>query len=152
GSAPGERVEFAAALAAIARAADDPLRVVITLRDDFLMRAEELAPLRERLPVSLELLGVPAAGELRRIVGERARRAGYDFDDPAVVDEMVAAVAGQPGALPLLSFTAAELWKRRNRHFRQLSGAAYRAIGGVAGALADHAEAVRARLVPEEQR
>jgi WD40 repeat protein len=152
GSAPAERVAFAAVLAAIARAADDPLRVVVTLRDDFLMRAEQLAPLRERLPVSLELLGVPAAAELRRIVIEPAHRAGYDFDDPALVDEMVAAVAGQPGALPLLSFTAAELWKRRNRHFHQLSRRAYHAIGGVGGALADHAEAVRARLIPDEQR
>src|SRR5262249_43008704 len=66
--------------------------------------------------------------------------------------EMVRAVADRPGALPLLSFTAAQLWELRDRHFHQLSRRAYQALGGVGGALAQHAEATLAAMTPSEQR
>src|SRR5262249_59615654 len=90
--------------------------------------------------------------DLRRILVEPARRAGYDFADPALPDEMVAEVAREPGALALLSFTAAKLWELRDRSFRQLTRAAYDSLGGVGGALALHGDAVLAAMSPSEQR
>src|SRR5262249_27845949 len=44
-----ERERFAEALAQATRSADAPVRVVLTVRDDFLMRVEQLPRLRERL-------------------------------------------------------------------------------------------------------
>ena len=67
---------------------------------------------------------------------------GYRYDDPALVDEMVSAVRGEPAALPLLQFACQMLWDRRDRDQRILRRTAYHAIGGVAGALADHADGV----------
>ena len=61
---------------------------------------------------------------------------------------MVEAVAGAPGALALLSFTASKLWELRDRRFRQLGRKAYRSLGGVGGALAQHAEATLAAMRP----
>jgi hypothetical protein len=55
-------------------------------------------------------VGTPAPAELHRILVEPARRAGYGFDDPELPARMVAEVAGAPGALALLSFTASRLW------------------------------------------
>ncbi|MGE5184518.1 MAG: serine/threonine-protein kinase, partial [Acidobacteriota bacterium] len=75
-----ERRAFAGALAVAARAADDPVRIIFTLRDDFLVRTEEIPALRNRIGQGLELLTVPADDELRRIVVEPARRAGYELE------------------------------------------------------------------------
>ena len=44
-----ERAPFAEALIAAARTTDDPVRVMFTLRDDFLVRAEQVAALRDRI-------------------------------------------------------------------------------------------------------
>ena len=131
---------YAEALMAAARGPDDPVRVIITLRDDFLVRAQQLPALSERLGHSLQILGTPPPVELQRIVIEPARRAGYQFEDAKLPKEMVAAVADEPGALALLSFTASKLWELRDRKLRQLPRRAYKSLGGVGGALAQHAE------------
>jgi WD40 repeat protein len=147
-----ERQAYAAALADASRSADDAVRVILTLRDDFLIRAEGLIALRDRLARGLKLLATPAPEDLERILVEPARRVGYQFEDRALVSEMVAAVSDQPGALALLSFTASELWQLRDRHFHQLSRRSYTAIGGVGGALARHAEAMLGELSAADQR
>jgi WD40 repeat protein len=146
---PAERDRFAEALAA--HTADDRVRVVLTIRDDFLARASELAALRDRLANAVTLLATPADDDLLRVLVEPARRAGYDFDD-GLAQEMVRTVRGQPGALALLSFTALELWSLRDRHFKRLTRKAYDAIGGVEGALAQHAEATLKACTADEQR
>jgi hypothetical protein len=94
------------------------VRVVLTVRDDFLLRLESLPALRARLGPGLQLLTTPLEPELRRILTEPLRRAGYEFDDPALPDRIVDEVAGTPGALALLSFTASKLWELRDRRFR----------------------------------
>ena len=148
----GERETLAALLAGASRSPDDPVRVILTLRDDFLLRAEELPALRDRLSLGLTLLPTPARADLLRILVEPARRAGYDFEDAELPARMVDEVVGRPGALALLSFTAARLWQVRNRHFKQLGRRAYDALGGVAGALAQHADASLAAMATDEQR
>jgi serine/threonine protein kinase/WD40 repeat protein len=147
---PGERERFARELARLARAAE-PTRVILALRDDFLGRLAELAPLRDLLARAVTLLATPADDDLLRVLIEPAQRAGYDFD-PGLAARMVAAVAGRPGALALLSFTALRLWELRDRHFRRLSREAYEAIGGVEGALAAHAEDTLRACTGDEQR
>jgi len=146
-----ERQRYAALLATLARHADDPIRVVLTMRDDFLMRAQTLPPLRAHLMSGLELLATPSPADLLRIVVEPARRAGYTFDPPELPLEIVQAVAHEPGALALVSFTASKMWELRDREQRSLPKSAYDALGGVGGALAQHAEATLATLSPVEQ-
>jgi WD40 repeat protein/serine/threonine protein kinase len=148
---PAERALYATALARAARAADDPVRVVMTLRDDFLVRAEELPAWRTRLGHGLEILTTPDEPDLRRILTEPLRRIGYELD-AELPDEMVSEVAGEPAALALLSFTASRLWELRDRRFRQIGAKAYRSLGGVGGALAHHAEDTLAAMPSEEQR
>ncbi len=147
-----ERESFSEALVSAARAADDPVRVVLTLRDDFLARAAKLPAFQGHLGSTLQLLTTPEPDDLRRILTEPARRAGYDFEDGDLVDEMVGEVADQPGALALLAFTAAKLWELRDRHFNQLSRKAYEALGGVGGALAQHADTTLAEMRAEHRR
>ena len=53
---------------------------------------------------------------------------------------MVESVEGARAALPLLAFAVSRLWEKRDREKKVLTRAAYEEIGGVAGALAQHAE------------
>jgi hypothetical protein len=74
------------------------VRVIVTLRDDFLVRAKELLGLRERLTQGLEILTAPAREELVRILVEPARCAGYEFEDRELPIEMTEAVEGRGAA------------------------------------------------------
>jgi WD40 repeat protein len=148
---PAARHRFAEALVAATGEDDGAVRVIVTLRDDFLVRAQMLEPLRPRLARGLELLTTPGRADLLRILIEPARRSGYEFEDPELPAEMVDAVEDLVGALPLLSFTASRLWELRDRRLRRLTRRAYEGLGGVGGALGKHAEATLEALSPEHQ-
>ncbi len=139
-------------LEAVCRAADDPagpVRVVITLRDDFLGLLAETPAAREAL-ARVVVLRTPGADALREILHKPVLAAGYDYDDPTLVDEMVADVEGEPAALPLLQMAGQSLWERRDREPRRLRRTDYEAVGQVAGALARHADGVLEGLPPEQ--
>ena len=82
---------------------------------------------------------------------EPAKARGYRFEDEALVGEMVESVEGARGALPLLAFAVSRLWEKRDREKKLLTREAYEEIGGVAGALAQHAEATLDRIGAERQ-
>ncbi|MCO4770061.1 MAG: protein kinase [Deltaproteobacteria bacterium] len=145
---PDERVAF---LDALASAGDDPegsVRVVVTLREDFLGRLGESFKARRALE-HLVVLRAPDAGALREILLESVAGAEYAFEDDELVHEIVAAVDGKSVALPLIQFAGSLLWERRDEESRTLTWAAYRAIGGVEGAMTTHADQVVAALDAE---
>ncbi len=144
------RQAFADALVALAEDPSGRVRVVLTCRDDFLIKVQQLRALRDRLSSALQLLGTPAREELLRVVIEPAAKLGYGFDDPTLPGRMVDEVAEYPGALALISFTASQLWELRDRHLHQMRAKTYEALGGVGGALAHHAEATLAKMSPDE--
>jgi len=148
---PDQQRRYLEGLTRAARNGDDPVRVILTLRDDFLVRAQSAPALRDRLSQAVEILTTPDRGDLLRILVEPAHRAGYEFDDPELPTEMVEAVVDKPGGLALLSFTAASLWEARDRETRSLTRSGYQALGGVGGALAQHAEAMLATLAREQR-
>ncbi len=139
---------------AICTAADDPLapvRVIFTLRDDFLGRLAEGPAAREALS-HVTVLRSPGPEDLAEILSRPLEVLGYRYDDPSLVQEMVAAVRGEPASLPLLQFALRTLWERRDRSRQQLSRKTYEAMGGVEGALADHADGVLAGMTPAQVR
>ena len=85
-------------------------------------------------------------GALRRALVQPALKCGYRFEDDSLVDEMVAEVGSERGALPLLAFAASRLWDHRDREQGLLTREAYEHIGGVGGALAQHAEATLEKI------
>jgi WD40 repeat protein/serine/threonine protein kinase len=146
------RERFGAILDALTSSPHGRIRVICTLRDDFLMRAAALPVLGPRVAASVFLLGNPSREDLIRTIIEPARRLGYELSDAELAPEMAQAVAGRPGALALLSFTASRLWELRDRRFLRLTRAAYEAMGGVGGALGQHAEQTLAALGAEDRR
>ncbi len=143
---------FCVIVDALASAPDGRIRVICTLRDDFMMRAAALPVLGPRMAASVFFLGNPSREDLIRAIVEPARRAGYELSDAELAPEMADAVTGRPGALALLSFTASRLWELRDRQFHRLPRRAYEAMGGVGGALGLHAEQTLAALGAEERR
>ncbi len=143
-----ERELFATVLATAAADRSAPVRVVVTLRDDFATVIESVEGFRGRFDVFV--LATPPAEALRRIVTEPARRAGVAVD-PTLVSEMVSEVVGRTASLPLLSFTASQLWAKRDKGARRIEHESYVAIGGVAGALSTYADDVYASLARRDQ-
>ncbi len=137
-------------LAAVCRAADDPegpVRVVFTLRDDFLGRLAEGPEARAALG-RVTVLRTPGRAALEEILTRSAAAADHEYDDPGLAPAMAAEVDGEPAALPLLQVAGQLLWDRRDRTARRLRRADYEEMGGVAGALAHHADGVLDALPP----
>ena len=140
---PDVQAAFAELLRRLCDEAD--VHVLLSLRDDFFFACHAHPALAEVF-TEVTPLGPLAGDALRRALVEPAQRSGFRFEDEALVDEMCGAVEGERGALPLLAFCAAELWERRDRERKLLTRAACEEIGGVAGALAQHAEATLERI------
>jgi len=147
-----ERRAFARALALAADDPFEPLRVVFTIRDDFLGRLAEHRELAATLDRGVVLLRTPDRAALVEILERPLEPFGFRFEEPAIVEQMVDCVAATPAGLPLLQFAAQRLWEQRDLQRRLLTRAAYEAIGGVEGALAAHADGVIDALVPEQAR
>ncbi len=142
-NAPEVQRRFAELLSRIAVEAD--VHVLLSMRDDFLFRCSDQPALA---PVFSELtpLRPPSGSALRRAVTQPAMKCGYRFEDDELVEEVLAEVEGERGALPLLAFAMARLWEKRDRDNGLLTRQAYHDIGGVGGALARHAEATIDRI------
>jgi WD40 repeat protein len=142
-NAPDVQKRFADLLGRLAIDAD--VHVLVSMRDDFLFRCSDqpaLAPVfSEPTP-----LRPPLGAALRRAVVQPAMKCGYRFEDEDLVDEILEEVEGERGALPLLAFSMARLWERRDRDSGLLTREAYGDIGGVGGALAQHAETTTDRI------
>jgi flagellar basal body-associated protein FliL len=145
---PKERLVFTQCLASIADDATSPTRVVVSVRSDFLDRVSEDQAFMQELTKGLFFLGPPANDGLRDALVQPAEMAGYRFEQVQIVDDMLAHLASTHGALPLLQFAASKLWDTRDPARKLLTKASYDALGGIAGALASHAEGVLAELTP----
>ncbi len=129
---------------ALCLAADDPLgpvRVIFTLRDDYLGRLAEGEVAREVLG-RVTVLRSPGPAALSEMLTRPVEASGYCFDDPGLVAEIVDSIRDEAAALPLLQVAGQGLWDRRDRVDHRLTRVAYEELGGVGGLLARHADGV----------
>jgi eukaryotic-like serine/threonine-protein kinase len=143
---PRERLAFTACLSGAADDPTSPMRVVVSVRSDFLDRAAEDSHFMNELSQGLFFLPPPSREGQRDAIQQPAEMVGYRFEDPAIIEEMLDHLATTSGALPLLQFTAAKLWESRDPARKMLTVNSYRQIGGIAGALAMHADRVLQKL------
>lgn len=151
GADQSTRHHFTTCLAAAADDATSPVRVMVSLRSDFLGRVTEDSDFMNELNRGIYLLGPPSSQGLRAALVQPAEMVGYRFETPAMVDQMILYLESTPGALPLLQFTASQLWQQRDADRRLLSTRSYQSLGGIAGALVNHADRVVAQLSTELQ-
>jgi eukaryotic-like serine/threonine-protein kinase len=140
-------------VAAVLGAADDtstPVRVVMSMRADFLDRLVAYKEHLTDLSRGQFFLTAPDRENLRETIIRPAELGGYAFEDAEVIEHMLQ-VATSRGALSMLSFSATRLWQARDRQRRVLTVAAYNDMGGVGGAFAQHADQVASAVPPQSQ-
>ncbi len=146
GAGAEDRAAFVACLASAADDPSSPVRVILTIRSDFLDRVLEDRAFAAELFRGIEPLAPIERDGLREALIEPLGAAHYRFETEALLDDLLDELAGTPSALPLLQFTASRLWEERDRTRRLLTAESCARIGGVAGALAEHADAVLAGM------
>ena len=141
---PEVQERFAGLLGRLAREAD--VHVLLSMRDDFLMRCHEQEPLDQVFAAPHAAVIPRRGGTAPALCWSRRSARASPSRTTRLVDEMLESVEGARGALPLLAFAVARLWEKRDREARLLTRRAYEEIGGVAGALAQHAEQTLERI------
>jgi serine/threonine protein kinase len=144
-----ERRTFTQCLASIADDATSPTRVVLSIRSDFLDRVPEDPSFMAELSKGLFFLTAPASSGLRDALVQPAEMAGYHFENESIVNDMLGHLKSTQGALPLLQFAASKLWESRDPTKKLLTQASYDIMGGIAGALAVHADSVLTEMSPQ---
>ncbi|MFL5416080.1 MAG: protein kinase domain-containing protein [Myxococcales bacterium] len=149
-SDPSEAADFCRALGWM-WSAGPSLRVVATVRGDFLTRLAPLPGMAEQMGRALYLLRPLSREGIREAVMGPAAALGVRFESDELIHTLVEATAAADGGLPLLQFALAELWSARDRETGTIRSSALEAMGGVAGALTRHADAVLNGLRPEQR-
>jgi WD40 repeat protein/serine/threonine protein kinase len=152
GAGAAERAAFVACLEGAADDASSPLRVILSIRSDFLYRMAEEGHFLAEATRGLVFLRSMERDGLRDALTRPLEAAGYRFENPAMIEAMLDGLERTRSPLPLLQFTAAKLWEARDRASRRLTQASYDLSGGVAGALSAHANAVLSSLSSADQR
>jgi WD40 repeat protein len=149
-----DRHTFAVILSALARS--ELVWIIGTFRSDFYHRCAEMPELVALMEGAGQfLLTPPSASEIAQIIRMPAQAAGLQYDthpltgtplDEVLLDAMVE----HPENLALLEFTLDMLYHARTED-GLLTFAAYEALGGLEGALAQWAEEVFNRVSQEAQ-
>ena len=114
-----------------------PVRVVLTVRwaaVDQVVTPELMGVLEK----GTVLVAPMSRGRLREAIVRPADRSPGLVFEPGLVDRILDDAGAEPGQLPLVESLLTDLWDRREGG--HLTLAAYEAAGGVAGAVAGHAE------------
>ena len=124
------------------------VRVLLTLRADFLHHCLEFPVLKDLLQDNQFLLGPLTETGLREAIVKPAQQVGALFEK-GLVERILADVLGQAGSLPLLQHSLHELWQKRRGAW--LTNAAYDETGGVEGALRQRADKIYGGLNERQQ-
>lgn len=143
-----ERGRFIDALLHAVEVADSRTTIVPVIRAEFYGHCAGYPRLAARLQSAQVLVGPLSEEELGQVIEGPAEVVGLRLE-PGLVEAIANDVAGEPGALPLLSHALLETWQRRRGRVMSLAG--YAETGGVAGAIAQTADTVYRRLSPEAQ-
>jgi eukaryotic-like serine/threonine-protein kinase len=138
------RRQFDELVATALTAPSSPLRLLTTLRSDFLHRLDQLPRLAGLLnqAARYHLRTMDQVG-LERVVRNMAMRAGLQLDE-GLSQRIGKDAAGADNPLPLLGHTLRGLWSPSGG--ARLTHQRYEQLGGVSGALAQQAERLLADL------
>lgn len=126
---------------------DQKIRVLLTMRADFLGQGLSYRPFADALQDNQQLIGPMNQEELRQVIKMPLIGNEIIFVD-GLVDRILEDVGTKKGNLPLLEFALTALWEHQEDGL--LTHNAYETVGKVEGALAAHAEAEFKKLDNQE--
>ncbi|WP_420645792.1 WD40 repeat domain-containing protein [Candidatus Leptofilum sp.] len=121
--------------------------LLLTMRADFMGQALAYPPMVAALQDNDVKIGLMSREELSLAIEQPALNQGVHFAD-GLVTRILEDVGDHAGNLPLLEFALTLLWGRQTN--REMTHEAYEAIGGVSGALAQHADETLAKLTQDD--
>jgi WD40 repeat protein/energy-coupling factor transporter ATP-binding protein EcfA2 len=146
-----ERDIFIQSLISLIEAKDNSIKIVFTMRADFLDKLSPYAHLGKiHDNYSLMLTDMDDV-ELRLAIAEPAARNGVIFEQ-GLVDTIIADFHQQAGSLPLLQYTLDLLWKNDEIQDHVLNTKTYQDLGGVTGALQQQANTIYAQFNEQERK
>ena len=122
------------------------VRVPNEYHADFLDRVPEDPRFMAELSQGLVFLNSPGTEGLREAIVSPAEMAGYKFESPEIIDDMITHLASTQGALPLLQFAASKLWEKRDAAKHLLTRAAYDGISDACSSRSSEASLDFSRL------
>ncbi len=130
---------------------DGVLIVLMSMRADFYDRPLQFTPFGKLIETHHIAITPMTLADLYDVVQKPAQLPDVrlSFDD-GLVTEMVFAVREETAALPLLQFTLDQLFEKRADD--RLTTQAYQEIGGIQGALAQHADSTYRNLPSDQHR
>jgi serine/threonine protein kinase/tetratricopeptide (TPR) repeat protein len=129
-----------ALLSAALSAPESPLRLLTSVRSDFLHRLEQLPALSRHLHAAARFPLLPMEDEaLAQVIQGMARYAGLRLSE-GLAERMVKDARSEGGRLPLLGHALRGLWSQNGGAL--LTHEHYARLGGVGGALARQAESL----------
>ncbi len=143
------RAYLARVLARIGHAPVPGLRALVTARRDLLDPLLAVATLGPVILRSTQLVAPLDKDAWGAVLEDALAAYGYRLDDD-LRDTLSGELSSTAEAMPLVAFALREAWERRDRTRKVLTRAALADLGGIAGALARHADGVLARLEETE--
>lgn len=117
------------------------VKIVLSLRSDFISHCTRYPVLRELMNQQIKLVGAMDPSDLVKAITKPSLKVGTEID-PALVAEIVEEMKGEPGALPLMSFALRDLFlaeKTEKDKPMDLTLQEYLDHGGIQHALEKHA-------------
>ncbi len=149
-----KRNRFIESLIKLSQMSPTSVKIVATMRADFLDRLSPYPRLVRITDRHRPLIAEMQTDELRLAIEQPAAYHGVVFET-GLVEEIIKAVQGQAGCLPLLQYTLDLLWesevKTESIHDRTLNISTYRQLGGVRGALQQRVDRIYGELSKPEQ-
>jgi hypothetical protein len=147
-------LQLNAALKLLGDAKDCPVKLIATMRADFLDRLDDYPALVKATNKHRPLLAKMEPDELRQAIEQPVAYHGVVFE-AGLVKEITEEVQEQAGYLPLLQYTLNLLWETEKEkgglQERTLHLSTYRELGGVRGALQQHVDQIYGSLSEPEQ-
>ncbi|TAN89634.1 MAG: caspase family protein, partial [Phormidium sp. SL48-SHIP] len=120
---------------------ESSLRVVITIRDDFLGKCAEYPQLLQLINRKKQIVGPMNEGELRNAISQPVKKLGWEI--PSNLETlMLQDVQKSSGSLPLLQYVLQQMVNRRHSEGKRVSVETYQEMGGVQQALQRQADTV----------
>jgi WD40 repeat protein len=149
-----KRDQFIASLVKLSKAKLHSVKIVATMRADFLDQLSPYPQLVKATDKYRPFIAEMQRDELRLAIEQPAAQHGVVFEE-GLVEEIIKDVQGQAGYLPLLQYTLNLLWetevKNHDIQDRTLNISTYRQLGGVRGALHQRVEGIYNELTKAEQ-
>ncbi|MDJ0747783.1 MAG: hypothetical protein QNJ32_31240 [Xenococcaceae cyanobacterium MO_167.B27] len=126
--------KFVASLVRLIKEQDSMVKIVLTMRADFLDRLSPYPGLGTVHDRYSRMLTDMSDSELKLAIAEPAARNGVTFEKD-LVKRIIDDFRQQAGSLPLLQYTLKLLWEKDDIEDRVLNTKTYEELGGITGAL-----------------